>query len=108
MSEAAGSKEMTTDTLPAFSRILLVTDFSPWSEAAVPCAKLLAASYRASITIAHVILRDIDFGPNEAVIGTQEEIAELAETLMRKFLATTSLSESDFVITSGPLDRKST
>jgi len=102
MSEAAGSKEMTTDTLPAFSRILLVTDFSPWSEAAVPCAKLLAESYRASITIAHVILRDIDFGPNEAVIGTQEEIAELAETLMRRFLAKNSLSESDFVITSGP------
>jgi nucleotide-binding universal stress UspA family protein len=102
MSEAAGSKEMTTDTLPAFSRILLVTDFSPWSEAAVPFAKLLTESYRASITIAHVILRDIDFGPNEAVIGTQEEIAELAETLMRRFLAKNSLSESDFVITSGP------
>ncbi len=102
MSEAAGSKEMTADTLPAFSRILLVTDFSPWSEAAVPCAKLLAESYRASITIAHVILRDIEFGPNEAVIGTQEEIAELAETLMRRFLAKNSLSESDFVIASGP------
>jgi len=102
MSEAAGSKEMTADTLPAFSRILLVTDFSPWSEAAVPCARLLAESYRASLTIAHVMLRDIDFGPNEAVIGTQEEIAELAETQMRKFLAKNSLSESDFVITSGP------
>lgn len=102
MSEAAGSKEMTADTLPAFSRILLVTDFSPWSEAAVPFARLLAESYRASITIAHVILRDIDFAPNEAVIGTQEEIAELAETLMRRFLAKNSLSESDFVIASGP------
>ncbi len=93
---------MTADTLPAFSRILLVTDFSPWSEAAVPCARLLAESYRASLTIAHVMLRDIDFGPNEAVIGTQEEIAELAETLMRRFLAKNSLSESDFVIASGP------
>jgi len=102
MPEAAGSKEMTADTLPAFSRILLVTDFSPWSEAAVPFARLLAESYRASITIAHVMLRDIDFGPNEAVIGTQEEIAELAETQMRKFLAKNSLSESDFVLTSGP------
>src|SRR5208337_5594966 len=90
--------------LPTLARILLVTDFSPCSEAAVPVARLLAESYGGTVTAAHVILRDQDIGPNEAVIGTPEEIAAIAEKQMAQFLANNLLWRAESIITSGPFE----
>src|SRR5271165_3377464 len=90
--------------LPTLARILLVTDFSPCSEAAVPVARLLAESYGGSVTAAHVILRDEDLGPAEAVIGTPEELAAIAENQMTAFLTRNSLGEAESIITSGPFE----
>ena len=98
------AEQIAMGPLPKLVRILLVTDFSPCSEAAVPVAKLLAGSYGGTVTAAHVILRDQDVGPNEAVIGTPEEIAELAEDQMTAFLAKNSLPEAESVIASGPFE----
>ena len=97
-------KMSVTGALPTFSRILLVTDFSPRSEAAVPVAKHLARAYEGSITAVHVMLRDQDLGPNEAVIGTAEQLTALAEKQMIEFLANTSLLDfgCHSVITGGP------
>ena len=103
MAEAV-TKQMATGPLPAFARILLVTDFSACSEAAAPVARLLAESYDGTVTAAHVILRDQDLGSNEAVIGTPEEIAALAEDQMAAFLAKNSLSAAESIIASGPFE----
>ena len=97
------AKHLAAGLLPRLSRILLVTDFSPRSEVAAPAAKLLARAYEGSITAVHVILRDQDLGPNEAVIGTAEELTALAERQMVEFLANTSLFDfgCDSIITGG-------
>src|SRR5271165_5613961 len=100
----AATEQLAAGPLPTLARILLVTDFSPCSEAAVPVARLLAESYGGTVTAAHVILRDQDLGPNEAVIGTPEEIAAIAENQMTAFLTRNSLGEAESIITSGPFE----
>ena len=100
----AATEQMAAGPLPTLARILLVTDFSPCSEAAVPVARLLAESYGGTVTAAHVILRDQDLGPNEAVIGTPEEIAAIAEKQMVQFLANNLLWRAESIITSGPFE----
>lgn len=98
------TEQMAVGPLPSLARILLVTDFSPCSEIAVPVARLLAQSYGGTVTAAHVILRDQDLGPNEAVIGTPEEIAAIAEDEMATFLTRNSLAGAESIITSGPFE----
>jgi nucleotide-binding universal stress UspA family protein len=98
------AKQLGAGILPRLSRILLVTDFSPQSEVAAPAARLLARVYEGSITAVHVILRDQELGPNEAVVGTAEQLTALAERQMVEFLAHTSLLDfgCGSVITGGP------
>ncbi|MFB3917483.1 MAG: universal stress protein [Terriglobales bacterium] len=103
MSQAAGPQKISGDALPVFTRILLVTDFSACSEAAVPFARLLSECYSGSITVAHVMLADQDTSSNEAVVGTMDEVAELADLQMRRFLRGNSLVDTESVITTGPL-----
>jgi len=95
------TEQMAAAPLPILARILLVTDFSPCSEVAAPVAKLLAESYGGTVTAAHVILRDLDLGPNEAVIGTPEEIAAIAENEMAMFMTRNLLAGAESIITSG-------
>lgn len=98
------SEQMAVAAWPSLARILLVTDFSPCSEVAVPVAKLLAQRYGGTVTAAHVILRDQDLGPNEAVIGTPEEIAAIAEGEMATFSTRNSLAGTESIIASGPFE----
>jgi len=100
----AALQQITAGTLPQFARILLVTDFSSSSVAAVPVAKLMAESYEGTVTAVHVIFRDEDVGPNEAVIGTPEEIAALAEKQISAFLANNSLLKAESIVTTGPFE----
>ena len=86
------------------ARVLLITDFSPCSEAAVPVARLMAESYGGTVTAAHFIFRDQDLGPNEAVIGTPEEIAGIAERQMAAFLTRNFLAQAESIIASGPFE----
>ncbi len=67
--------------LPVFTRILLVTDFSQPSQAAVPFAHLLAEHYGATVFVAHVIS---EIG---ATADTAAETVAQAEAEMRSFLA---------------------
>lgn len=67
--------------LPVFTRILLVTDFSQSSQAAVPFAHLLAEHYGAIVFAAHVIS---EIG---ATADTATETVAQAEVEMRSFLA---------------------
>lgn len=84
MSDGVGTEASTTLTLPSFSRILLVTDFSRFSEAAVPFACLLADHYSARLEVAHVIRSETE-GGQEPV--SAEEAQKAAEEQMRKFVA---------------------
>lgn len=102
--DETATEQTATGPLPVLARILLVTDFSPCSEVAVPVARQMAESYAGTLTAAHVILRDQDLESNEAVIGTPEEIAALAEGHMAAFLANNSLSPAESIIASGPFE----
>jgi len=74
--------------LPFFTRILLVTDFSLYSEMSVPCARLLAEYYGALLFVAHVIR-------SEGGAGSEAEnrAQDVAKAQLRKFLAESSLGE---------------
>jgi nucleotide-binding universal stress UspA family protein len=87
-----GAPESTV--LPTFARILLVTDFSDCSSAAVPFASLLAEYYGASIVVCHVVST-----PSQAGGGAQTEAAkarEVAEARLREFVAKNPLGESNY------------
>jgi len=71
--------------LPSFSRILLVTDFSVCSEAAVPFVRLLAEQYNSELMVAHVV-REHRAGPLDSVPGNISPTAA-AEAQMSNFLA---------------------
>lgn len=79
-------------SLPSFKRILLATDFSPYTAAAVPFAALLADYYDAAVYAAHVI-------PPEPEPGVLEDTAEgdarsSAELQMRRFLSEHPLGDA--------------
>lgn len=81
--------------LPTFSRILLVTDFSDCSAAAVPFAALLAEYYHASVVVCYVIAEQ------QEDAGAQAQPAQIraaAEARLRKFIAASSLGESNYEI----------
>jgi nucleotide-binding universal stress UspA family protein len=100
----AAIEERAVGHLPSLSRVLLITDFSSCSEAAVPVARLMAETYGGSVTAAHVIFRDQDLGANEAVIGTPEEIAGIAERQMAGFMTRNSLAQAESIIAGGPFE----
>lgn len=88
--------------LPSFKRVLLATDFSVYSAAAVPFAALIAGYYDAAITVAHVI----PTGPEaeaEAESERGEEVREPAESRMQQFLSENPLGEApvETMVTSG-------
>src|SRR3974377_2074355 len=102
--DPAATEQAAAGLLPSRARILVVTDFSSCSEAAVPVARLIAECYGGTVTAAHVILRDQDPGSNEAVVGTSEEIAGIAEQQMTAFLAKSLLWRAESIITSGSFE----
>lgn len=87
--------------LPSLGRILLVTDFSSCSEAAAPFARWLADSYQGSVTVAHVLPGELVDAPNQAVFGTPEELAGVADRNMQAFIERNGLRGAESVITAG-------
>jgi len=88
--------------LPSFTRILLVTDLSDCSEAAIPFARLLAEDYGATVFVAHVIP---DVGATTAAATEAVPDAGSAEAQMRKFLAGNVLGDVpvETIIARGPV-----
>lgn len=79
--------------LPSFTRILLVTDFSDCSGAAVPLARAVAHDYGAAIFVAHVIR---DAGSTTAATGPDEALKaqSAAEAHMQRFIASNALVDA--------------
>jgi nucleotide-binding universal stress UspA family protein len=79
--------------LPSFTRILLVTDFSDCSRAAVPFARAMAEYYGAAIFVAHIVPQASSttaaMGPDEAHIA-----AAAAEAQMQEFIVANPLGEA--------------
>jgi nucleotide-binding universal stress UspA family protein len=102
MALSAENQAYTGGALPSFTRILLVTDFSSYSVAAAPFARVLAERYNAALLVAHVISTEM-----ELPTGTEPENQgrEEVETEMRNFLAQNSLSEvvEEAVVEWGPV-----
>lgn len=70
--------------LPSFKRILLATDFSPYSAAAAPFAALLADYYDAEIFAAYVIPAEPK--PAAGTASEPEQTEESAQAQMQLFL----------------------
>lgn len=92
-------------TLPSFTRILLVTDFSDCSEAAVPFARLMAERYGASVVVAHIITGVAASTATEAPSPEAGAAEDAAEAEMQRFLARNTLGEVpvESVIERGPV-----
>jgi nucleotide-binding universal stress UspA family protein len=93
-------------TLPSFNRILLVTDFSRFSESAVPFARLLAEHYHAHLSVAHVVRPETEEGSAGPSSAAETQAAadsqrEAAEAQMRVFLAEHSLEDAPSYIGRG-------
>ena len=91
------------EMLPSFTRILLVTDFSDCSEAAVPFARLMAERYAARVVVAHIIT-GVGAAAEEAAHPAHDAQAA-AEAEMQRFLETNTLGEVpvETVIERGPV-----
>ena len=89
--------------LPSFQRILLITDFSACSEAAVPFARIMAERYDASVVVAHVVPGA--GAATEETTRNKADAAQEAEAEMREFIARNPLGEVpvETVIERGPV-----
>jgi len=93
----------TMANLPSFTRILLVTDFSECSEAAVPFARRMAERYAASVVVAYIIT-----GAGASAEGTArpaQDVVTAAGAEMQSFLGRNTLDEVrvETVIEHGPV-----
>lgn len=79
--------------LPSFTRILLVTDFSDCSGAAVPFARAIAEHYGAAIFVAHV-MPDASSTTAAMEEGEARMARAAAEAQMLKFIAAKAFGEA--------------
>jgi len=87
MPEGVVREEVKGGTLPSFDRILFVTDFSSYSEVAIPFAAHLAELYHANtVFAAHIISEPEGTGAVASAEELKEE-REAAEAEMRNFVA---------------------
>ena len=96
MAGAEARAEKPSGTLPSFHRILLATDFSERSAAAVPYARRLAEYYEARILVAHAMPGEETSDGETETEGEAEAGRALAETRVREFLAQNSLGEISY------------
>ncbi len=82
--------------LPAFARILLVTDFSPTSVTAAPFAALMAEYYGAFVVVAHVIPVEPQADGAAQAQTDIDKAREAAEAQLQKFVAETTLGECNY------------
>ncbi len=105
MSKAGQPAVAAPMVIPSFTRILLVTDFSSCSVAAVPFARFLAEQYSAEMLLVHVAGAEqtaADAVPNKVEM---EKAHDLAEGQMRDFITRNELRGvvSDTVVAQGPV-----
>ncbi len=81
-------KPLDPRSLVAAKNILLTTDFSPASEAALPYALTIAGHYRSKLYIAHVICPECrDLEPSEATATTLQQARGFAEQKLEPLLS---------------------
>src|SRR5208282_2705748 len=105
MPEAGERTVHSADALPSFKRILLATDFSVRSAAAVPFARLIAEYYGAVIVVFHVITAEEPAGAGTQTQAELDEARDLAESQVRKFVAENPLGQVPYetVVGRGPV-----
>lgn len=96
MSETDERTVASSAEIPSFSRILLVTDFSAPSVAAVPFASLLAEYYGAYVVVAHVVPVEPQSGGEAPAQAEIDKAREAAEAQLKKFVAENPLGECDY------------
>jgi nucleotide-binding universal stress UspA family protein len=105
MPEAEERTAHASAALPSFRHILLATDFSVRSAAAVPFARLVAEYYGARVVVFHVIpAEDLD-GAAAQTPAQIDEARALAEEKVREFVAGNPLGLVPFetVVAHGPI-----
>jgi nucleotide-binding universal stress UspA family protein len=105
MSEAEERTVPSSAAIPLFKRILLATDFSVRSAAAVPYARLLAEYYGAVIVVVHVIASEAHTGGAIQTQAEMEKARDLAESQVRSFVAENPLGRAPYetVVGQGPV-----
>jgi nucleotide-binding universal stress UspA family protein len=91
--------------LPSFKRILLPTDFSVRSAAAVPFARLVAEYYGARIVVFHLINAEDPAGAGTQTQVKMDEARDLAESQVREFVTQNPLGQVPYeaVVSQGPV-----
>lgn len=91
--------------LPSFQRILLPTDFSIRSAAAVPFARWVAENYGARIVAFHVIPPEAPAGAEAQTQAQMDAARDLAESQVREFVAGNPLGQVPYetVVRCGPI-----
>jgi len=87
--------------LHSFKRILLATDFSVRSAAAVPYARLLAEYYGALVVVVHVIPAEEQADGETETQAEIDQTLKLAESKVRAFLAENPLGRVPYEIVVG-------
>jgi nucleotide-binding universal stress UspA family protein len=105
MSEVGKRTVPSSAVIPSFERILLVTDFSARSVAAVPFARMLAEYYGALIVVVHVITTEAQTGGVTPSQAEMHKARDLAESQLRNFVAENPLGKSPYetVVGRGPV-----
>jgi len=106
MPEAQERTAHSSAALPSFKRILLATDFSVRSAAAVPFARLVAEYYGARIVVFHVITAEEPASGGTQTQAKMDEARDLAESQVRHFVAANPLGQVPYetVVSGGPVE----
>jgi len=105
MPEAAGRATGSSDAIPSLQRILLATDFSVRSAAAVPYARRLAEYYGASIVVAHVISEEAEVDGERPTQEEMDAARDEAQTKLREFIGENPFGQVPYekVVGRGPV-----
>ncbi len=105
MPEAAGRAAGLSDAIPSFRRILLATDFSVRSAAAVPFARRLAQFYDANLVVVHVIAAEAEVDGERPTQEEMDAARDEAQTQLREFIAENPFGQVPYetVVGRGPV-----
>jgi nucleotide-binding universal stress UspA family protein len=105
MAEAEERTERSSEALPSFKLILLATDFSDRSAAAVPYARKLAEYYGARIVVVHVIAGEAEIGGGKQTEAEMNAARDAIESQVRGFITENPLGQVRYetVVGRGPV-----
>src|SRR5580765_6177363 len=88
LSPQAGLRSLNGRKHISLGNALLLTDFSPSSEIALPCAVMLARQYDGKVTVAHVISPEMyEYTPPGLVAEVRAEIENYGNRRMQMLLS---------------------